>query len=63
MKSEYVSMRLIWRDFIKQTIRQVVINLEKDPFTLIHQAVKAEVPLAEQQDLQPLIIEELKRLH
>jgi hypothetical protein len=56
-------LRLIWRNFIKQTIYLVVMNPDKDPFTLIQQSVKAEVPATEQKDLQALIIEELKRLH
>lgn len=56
-------LRLIWRNFIKQTIYLVVMNPDKDPLTLIQQSVKAEVPVAEQKDLQALIIEELKRLH
>lgn len=56
-------LRLIWRNFIKQTIYLVVMNPDKDPLTLIQQSVKAEVPVAEQKDLQALIIEEVKRLH
>lgn len=56
-------LRLIWRNFIKQAIYLVVMNPDKDPFTLIQQSVKAEVPATEQKDLQALIIEELKRLH
>jgi len=56
-------LRLTWRDIIKQTIHLVVITPEQDPFTLIQQAVKAEIPAAEQKDLQALIIEELRRLH
>lgn len=56
-------LRLIWRDFIKQTIHLVVISSEQDPFTLIKQAVKAEIPAAEQNDLQALVVEELRRMH
>lgn len=56
-------LRLRWRDFIKQTIHQVVINPEQDPYVVIQQAVKAQIPRAEQTDLQALVIEELRRLH
>lgn len=56
-------LRLTWRDFIKQTIHLVVTSPEQDPFTLIQQTVKTEIPTAEQNDLQALIIEELRRLH
>ncbi len=56
-------LRLAWRDFIKQTIHQVVISPEQDPFTVIQRLLKAEIPDAEQKDLQALIIEELRRLH
>ena len=56
-------LRLAWRDFIKQTIHLVVISPQQDPFILIQRAVKTEVPSTEQNDLQALIIEELKRLH
>lgn len=55
-------LRLTWRDFIKQTILLVVTSPEQDPFTVIQQAVKAQIPAAEQKDLQALIIEELRRL-
>lgn len=56
-------LRLTWRDFIKQTIHLVVTSPEQDPFTLIQQTVKTEIPTAEQNDLQALIVEELRRLH
>ncbi len=56
-------LRLTWRDFIKQTIHLVVTSPEQDPFTLIQQTVKTEIPAAEQNDLQALIVEELRRMH
>ena len=56
-------LRLSWRDFIKKTIHLVVTDPERDPFTVIQQAVKAQIPAAEQKDLQALIVEELRRLH
>lgn len=56
-------LRLTWRDFIKQTIHRVVTNPEQDPFTAIQQAVKTEIPAVDQNDLQALVVEELRRLH
>ncbi len=56
-------LRLTWRDFIKQTIHLIVTSPEQDPFTIIQQAVKAQIPAAEQNDLQALIVDELRRLH
>ncbi|MGX5174853.1 Fic family protein [Aliikangiella sp. IMCC44653] len=56
-------LRLTWRDFIKQTIHLVVTSPGQDPYAVIQQAVKAQIPASEQQDLQALVIEELRRLH
>lgn len=56
-------LRLTWRDFIKQTIHLVVTSPEQDPYAVIQQAVKAQIPESEQKDLQALVIEELRRLH
>ena len=56
-------LRLAWRDFIKQTIHLVVTNAEQDPYAVIQQAVKAKIPEPEHNDLQALVIEELRRLH
>ena len=36
---------------------------EQDPFAVIQQAVKTQIPESEQKDLQALVIEELRRLH
>lgn len=56
-------LRLTWRDFIKQAIHLVVTSPQQDPYVVIQQTVKAQVPSAEQKDLQALVIEELRRLH
>jgi hypothetical protein len=56
-------LRLAWRDFIKQTLREVIIHPERDPFASIQQSVMEHIPEYEQSNLQALIIEELKRLH
>ncbi len=56
-------LRLAWRNFIKQTIYQLVTQPEQDPFEFIQQAVKDNIPAAEQNKLQALIVDELRRLH
>ena len=56
-------MRLAWRDFIKQTIREVVLQPKLDPLTSIERAVIDKIPDHERPAVQALIIEELRRLH
>lgn len=56
-------IRLAWRDFIKLTLREVVTHPERDPLGYIQQSVFDGVPMSEQQDVQAVIVEELRRLH
>lgn len=56
-------LRLAWRDFIKQTIRNVISHPEFDPLTSIQRSVAERVLEQEQPDVQALIVEELRRLH
>ena len=56
-------LRLAWRDFIKQTIREVILHPEREPLACIQQAVSLQVPVSEQSEVQALVVEELRRLH
>lgn len=56
-------LRLAWRDFIKQTIREVITWPELEPLSSIQRAVAERVPEFEQEGVQALIVEELRRLH
>lgn len=56
-------VRLAWRDFIKQTIRDVVTQPDREPLATIQQAVADRVPEEERDSVQALIVEELRRLH
>lgn len=56
-------LRLAWRDFIRQAIREVVTHPATDPLACIQRAVVAHVPTQAQPDVQTLVIEELRRLH
>jgi hypothetical protein len=54
---------LTWRDFIKQTIREVITRPELEPLASIQRAVAEGIPEGEQEGVQALIIEELRRVH
>lgn len=56
-------LRLAWRDFIKQTLREIVSHPELDPLCSIRRAVTEHIPEGEQAGVQALIVEELRRLH
>ncbi len=55
--------RLTYRDVIKQTIRDVVTQPKEDALKIIQQAVVEHVPDASRNNVQALIVEELRRLH
>lgn len=48
---------------IKQTIRDVVTQPNEDALSVIQQTVRAKVPDADRDNVQALIVEELRRLH
>ncbi|MEY4267784.1 MAG: hypothetical protein RIS90_2319 [Pseudomonadota bacterium] len=56
-------LRLAWRDFIKQTIRDVITQPELDPLASIQRVVAQRIPKHEQSDVQALLVDELRRLH
>ena len=56
-------LRLTWRDFTKQTIREVIVYPERDTLACIQQAVSLKVPVSKQSDVQALVVEELRRMH
>jgi len=56
-------LRLAWRDFIKQAIREVITQPRVDPLSCVQRAVAERVPEDEQAAVQALIVEELRRLH
>ncbi|MEE2730113.1 MAG: Fic family protein [Pseudomonadota bacterium] len=56
-------LRLAWRQLIKGTIQGVILHPEEDPLAYIEQAVKRQVPAQLQDNVQALIVEELRRLH
>jgi len=56
-------LRLVWRDFIKQTIREVILRPELEPLSVIRNAVTSHVPDNEQSAVQSLVVEELRRVH
>lgn len=56
-------LRLQYRDLIRQTIHDIVLNPEKNPLELITDVVKVNVTALDQENVQALLIEELRRLH
>lgn len=56
-------VRLAWREFIKQTIRDVVTQPDREPLAAIRQAVIGRIPEGERDSVQALIVEELRRIH
>lgn len=56
-------LRLAWRDLIRQVIREIVIHPGIEPLATIRQSVAHHVPEHERDDVQALLVEELKRLH
>lgn len=55
--------RLAYRDVIKQTIREVVTQPQEDAFKVVQHAVIALVPEVDRNNVQALIVEEIRRLH
>lgn len=56
-------LRLAWRELIKHTIHHIITHPELDPLATIAEKVTQEVPQADCDNVQALIIEELRRLH
>lgn len=56
-------LRLAWRDFIKQTLREVILQPAQDPLSSIRSAVLEHIPEPQQTEVQALIVEELRRMH
>lgn len=56
-------LRLAYREVIKQAIRNVVIHAEEDPITVIRRGVAERVIEGDRENVEALIIEELRRLH
>lgn len=61
--SEPDPLRLAWRDVIKDAIRDIVLHPDQDALAVIRQVVLAKVPEVDRDNVQALIIEELRRLH
>lgn len=56
-------LRLRYRELIKRVIREVVLAPNTDSLDMIRQAVVQIVDLTEREELQALLIDELRRLH
>lgn len=56
-------VRLAWRDFIKQTVHEIITHPQLEPLACIQRLVADRVPERERAEVQALTVEELRRLH
>ncbi len=56
-------LRLAWRDVIKETVRSVVIQPERAPLAIIKEELSEHELEGQKENVEALIIEELRRLH
>ena len=56
-------LRLAYREVIRQVIRDVVTRGGEEALTVIQQGVATNVPEADRDNVNALIVEELRRLH
>ena len=56
-------LRLTWRDVIKNTVREIVMDKIADPLPYIEKIIQIAGPDKDQENLKALIIDELRRLH
>jgi Fic family protein len=56
-------LRLAYRDVIKQTVRQVVTHPEQESIDVIRRAIAEQVSKTDLDNVEALIIDELRRLH
>ena len=56
-------VRLAYRNVIKETIRQVVTHPGRDELDMIRHSVAEQVAAADRDNVEALVIEELRRLH
>ena len=57
------SLRLAWRDVIKEIVRSVVIQPERAPLAIIKEELSEHELEGQKENVEALIIEELRRLH
>jgi hypothetical protein len=56
-------LRLLWRELVKKTIRQIVSTPTADAMAIIDGMLNSTVPEPQQGQVKALIIEELRRIH
>ena len=56
-------LRLKYRDTLKAIVREVVLKAEKDTFGQIRALVAAQVVEADRDEVQALVVDEVRRLH
>jgi Fic family protein len=56
-------IRLAYRDTIKRVVREVIRSVDEDPLAMIHNKVAELTAEADRENVQAMIIDELRRLH
>ncbi|MVF24178.1 Fic family protein [Methylocaldum sp. BRCS4] len=56
-------LRLAWREVIKQSVREVVRQPEREPLDVIDECLSGHDLGADRDDVEALVIDELRRLH
>ncbi|MEO1901343.1 MAG: hypothetical protein ABGX87_06300 [Alcanivorax sp.] len=56
-------LRLMWRQRIKETVREVVLQAESNPLDVIEQSLADLASDEDRRDVADLIVEEVRRLH
>ena len=56
-------IRLSYRDVIKRVVREVIRSVDEDPLAMIHGKVAEFAAEADRDNVQAMIIDELRRLH
>lgn len=61
--SEPEPLRLMYRNIINQTVREAVIQRGQEPLKVIRRALEKQVPEMDRENVEYLVIAELRRLH
>jgi Fic family protein len=56
-------LRLAYREVVRETIREAVAHPQRDELDAIRHHIQAQVPAADRDNVEALVIEELRRLH
>ena len=56
-------LRLKYRDTLKSIVREIILSAAKDPFVQIRKLVAGQVLEVDQDEVQALVVDEIRRMH